>query len=195
MPDDEIKIYEHETFGKIRIVEREGEPWLLAEDVASVLGYKDVYGMFKSFNERRTQAIGPQYIGLSGLTKSVISVDMFLDASSCDDRPETRRFRFWIMKKVLRKDVYGIALYTWEDVTPCDPEGLLFACPIDEGTVIYGEDLSGESGFPFVVSFSNSECYLEDDYENVYKCHSMEEAKVYAERMVEEIRGRCSEIK
>ena len=32
-------IYEHEQFGKIRVVDEKGEPWFVGKDVATALGY------------------------------------------------------------------------------------------------------------------------------------------------------------
>lgn len=35
-----LKIFENSEFGKIRVIERNGEPWFVGKDVAEVLGYK-----------------------------------------------------------------------------------------------------------------------------------------------------------
>lgn len=37
--NNEISIFTHETFGKVRIVIIEGEPWMVGKDVAEALGY------------------------------------------------------------------------------------------------------------------------------------------------------------
>lgn len=39
--NNEISIFTHETFGKVRIVMIEGEPWMVGKDVAEALGYKE----------------------------------------------------------------------------------------------------------------------------------------------------------
>lgn len=36
-----IKIFENPEFGKVRVVDIEGEPWFVGKDVAEVLGYRD----------------------------------------------------------------------------------------------------------------------------------------------------------
>jgi prophage antirepressor-like protein len=38
---NEIQIFEHEAFGKLRIVDNVGEPWFVARDVALALGYAE----------------------------------------------------------------------------------------------------------------------------------------------------------
>ena len=35
----EIQIFKHEKFGDIRTINKNGEPWFVGKDVASVLGY------------------------------------------------------------------------------------------------------------------------------------------------------------
>ena len=36
-----IKIFERQEFGQVRVVDVNGEPWFVARDVASALGYVD----------------------------------------------------------------------------------------------------------------------------------------------------------
>lgn len=36
---NELKIFEREEFGTVRVVMRDGEPWFVANDVAHALGY------------------------------------------------------------------------------------------------------------------------------------------------------------
>lgn len=35
----DLKVFEKAEFGSVRVVEREGEPWFVARDVAKALGY------------------------------------------------------------------------------------------------------------------------------------------------------------
>ncbi len=37
--NQEIKIFEHEDFGQVRVLDRDNNPWFIAKDVAEVLGY------------------------------------------------------------------------------------------------------------------------------------------------------------
>ena len=36
---NELKIFENEAFGKVRVIEKNNEPWFVGKDVAEVLGY------------------------------------------------------------------------------------------------------------------------------------------------------------
>ena len=49
--DKAIKIFEHEQFGEIRIVDEKGEPWFVARDVADILGYSDTQAMTRRLDE------------------------------------------------------------------------------------------------------------------------------------------------
>lgn len=36
---NELKIFENEAFGKVRVIEKNNEPWFVGKDVAEALGY------------------------------------------------------------------------------------------------------------------------------------------------------------
>lgn len=38
---NELKIFENEAFGKVRVIEKNNEPWFVGKDVAEVLGYSN----------------------------------------------------------------------------------------------------------------------------------------------------------
>lgn len=38
--NNDIKIYEHDKFGEIRVIDKDGDPWFVAKDVCEALGYK-----------------------------------------------------------------------------------------------------------------------------------------------------------
>lgn len=44
---NELKIFENEAFGKVRVIERNNEPWFVGKDVAEMLGYADTFGALK----------------------------------------------------------------------------------------------------------------------------------------------------
>ena len=45
---NEIKVFNNAEFGKIRTLNRDGEPWFVGKDVATALGYKDSVNALKS---------------------------------------------------------------------------------------------------------------------------------------------------
>ena len=36
-----LQVFENKTFGKVRVIERNNEPWFVGKDVAEVLGYSN----------------------------------------------------------------------------------------------------------------------------------------------------------
>lgn len=45
---NEMKVFNNAEFGKIRTLNRDGEPWFVGKDVATALGYKDSVNALKS---------------------------------------------------------------------------------------------------------------------------------------------------
>ena len=41
MNENQIKVFENVDFGKVRIIEMNGEPWFVGKDVAEILGYQN----------------------------------------------------------------------------------------------------------------------------------------------------------
>lgn len=56
---NELKIFENETFGAVRVVEIDGEPWFVAKDVLRALGYAEEYNP-----SRAMQAIPEEWKGV-----------------------------------------------------------------------------------------------------------------------------------
>jgi prophage antirepressor-like protein len=40
--NNEIKIFEHEQFGAVRMLMKDGQPWFVGKDIANILGYADL---------------------------------------------------------------------------------------------------------------------------------------------------------
>ncbi len=57
---NKIEIFKNEEFGEIRTVTIDGEPWFVAKDIASILGYKDPKNTVKNRCKRgRVSEIPP----------------------------------------------------------------------------------------------------------------------------------------
>lgn len=48
----DMQIFESDRFGQVRIVERNGEPWFVAKDVAACIDYKDTSTMVRLCREK-----------------------------------------------------------------------------------------------------------------------------------------------
>lgn len=102
-----MKIWENPEFGELRIVEMNGEPWMVGRDVAQALGYTNPRkaladhvddedkGVTKCYTHGGTQEM--TVINESGLYSLVLSSKL----------PSAKRFRRWVTGEVLpsiRKD-------------------------------------------------------------------------------------------
>jgi anti-repressor protein len=96
----ELKIFKHEAFGQVRVVEKDGEPWFYASDVAKALGYeypKDaVRAHCKKVNkfsggESPPPAVPYNIIPESDVYRLIMRSNM----------PEAVKFQDWFMEVVL----------------------------------------------------------------------------------------------
>lgn len=98
---NEIKVFNNAEFGKIRTLDRDGEPWFVGKDVATALGYKDSVNALKSHVSEEDKGgwrIATQYgereaviINESGLYSLILSSK--LDSA--------KRFKRWVTAEVL----------------------------------------------------------------------------------------------
>lgn len=98
---NEIKVFSNAEFGKIRTLNRDGEPWFVGKDVATSLGYKDSVNALKSHVSEEDKGgwrIATQYgereaviINESGLYSLILSSK--LDSA--------KRFKRWVTAEVL----------------------------------------------------------------------------------------------
>lgn len=98
---NEIMVFDHERFGRIRGIEIDGESWLVGKDVAERLGYKnpnealaDHVETEDKLNSKSLSSLGQRggwLINESGLYSLVLSSKL----------PEAKAFRHWVTHDVL----------------------------------------------------------------------------------------------
>lgn len=98
---DELKVFENEEFGKVRVVEVNGEGWLVGKDVAEVLGYSDVNKAVAmhvddedKLNDKSSPSFGQRgswIINESGLYSLVLKSKL----------PSAKKFKRWVTSEVL----------------------------------------------------------------------------------------------
>lgn len=102
MTESAIKIFENEEFGQIRIIEKDGEPWLVGKDVATSLGYAKPLNALAthideddSLKQGLTDNMGRMqetiFINESGLYSLVLSSKL----------PSAKKFKRWVTSEVL----------------------------------------------------------------------------------------------
>lgn len=97
-----LKIFEHEAFGSVRAIERGGQPWFAAKDVAHALGYTST-NMATVFQAVPAEWKGSNPIATHGGTQELLMVAepglyFFLGRS---DKPGALPFQKWLAGEVL----------------------------------------------------------------------------------------------
>ena len=100
---EKIKVFENKEFGTVRVMEIDGEPWLVGKDVAAILGYAKPENAIASHvdNEDKTttliQGTGSNYkskttiINESGLYSLILSSKL----------SSAKKFKHWVTSEVL----------------------------------------------------------------------------------------------
>jgi len=98
---NEIKIFENSTFGKVRTVELNGEPYFVGRDVAKALGYSNVHDALNKHVDKEDKGVakcdtlgGTQDITVineSGVYSLVFSSKL----------PRAKEFKHWVTSEIL----------------------------------------------------------------------------------------------
>lgn len=163
----DLKIWENPEFGELRIVEMNGEPWMVGKDVAQALGYAKPENAIANHvdEEDKTstliQGSGSNYkskttiINESGLYSLVLSSKL----------PGAKRFRRWVTNEVLpsiRKD--GGYIKTAPGMTDADimAKAILLAQKTIEGQKAQIDEMKPKALFADAVSASSTSILVGD---------------------------------
>lgn len=103
-----VSIYKFENKAEIRVVEIEGNPWFVALDVSSALGF--TYDNLKYHAKQTLGSAEKRVVKLPGFRGNggmVVSESGLYKLIMRSDKPEARRFQDWVTRDVLpaiRKD-------------------------------------------------------------------------------------------
>ena len=162
---NDLKIWENPEFGELRVVDMNGEPWMVGKDVAQALGYQNgsrdinrhVDGedrrkiMLSDGNQNKETII----INESGLYSLVLSSKL----------PGAKRFRRWVTGEVLpsiRKD--GGYIKTAPGMTDADimAKAILLAHKTIEGQKAQIAEMTPKALFADAVSASSTSILVGD---------------------------------
>lgn len=98
---NQLKIFENEEFGKVRVLEIDGQPWFVGKDVTNILGYSNSRDALSKRVDAEDKGVancdtlgGEQKLAVineSGLYSLILSSKL----------PSARRFKHWVTSEVL----------------------------------------------------------------------------------------------
>lgn len=98
---NELKIFENEAFGKVRVIEKNNEPWFVGKDVAEILGYSDTFGALKKHvdQEDRQNCQNSSFESNRGLT--IINESGLYALILSSKLPVAKQFKRWVTSEIL----------------------------------------------------------------------------------------------
>ena len=126
----EIQIFKHEKFGDIRTINKDGEPWFVGKDVASVLGYERADNAIRSHVEEEDKLM--HQISASGQRRqmTIINESGLYALILSNKLPQAKEFKRWVTNEVLpqiRKTGGYIPLNDCEDTGEIMARALMIA--------------------------------------------------------------------
>lgn len=103
---NEIQIFKNEQFGQIRVIQKDGQPWFVAKDIAEILEYTDAEAMCRRIDDD-DQSIATsqnlQNVGFEIPTRGlkIINESGFYSAILGSKKPEAKKFKHWVTSEVL----------------------------------------------------------------------------------------------
>lgn len=96
-----IQVFENQEFGKIRVIEKDGQPWWVLKDVCSALGLNSPHKVAERLDEDERNLIPViDNVGRKQNT-AIISESGLYAVVLRSDKPNAKTFRKWITSEVL----------------------------------------------------------------------------------------------
>lgn len=165
---NDLKIWESQEFGVLRVIEQDGEPWMVGKDVAQALGY----GEGKSLANAVANHVDPEDKGVTelmtpgGKQKMVVINESGLYSLVLSSKlPGAKRFRRWVTGEVLpsiRKD--GGYIKTAPGMSDADimAKAILLAQKTIEGQKAQIAEMTPKALFADAVSASSTSILVGD---------------------------------
>lgn len=96
----ELQIFKNEQFGQVRMVEIEGQPWLVGKDVADILGYQNgSRDINRHVDEEDRQNYQNGTFGNRGVI--IINESGLYSLILSSKLPQAKEFKRWVTSEVL----------------------------------------------------------------------------------------------
>lgn len=114
---NELKIFENPEFGKVRVVDQNGEPWFAASDIAKALGYANPQEATREHCKKVNKITQPSE-SLISVNRPPIYINIIPESDVYrlvmrSNLPSAERFQDWVCEEVLpsirKTGGYGVA--------------------------------------------------------------------------------------
>ena len=98
---NEIKVFESVDFGKVRIIEKNGEPWFVGKDVAEILGYSNTRDALAKHVDNEDKATVAIHDGSQNRNQTVINESGLYSLILSSKLQSAKEFKHWVTAEVL----------------------------------------------------------------------------------------------
>ncbi len=98
---NELKIFENEAFGKVRVIEKNNEPWFVGKDVAEVLGYRNTRDALAKHIKVMHKADVAIYDGSQKRSHTIIDEAGLYSLVLRSKLPAAEAFQEWVVAEVI----------------------------------------------------------------------------------------------
>ena len=97
---NEMMVFEKEGFGKVRILEKDGNLWFVASDVSFILGFSEASAMTRNLDDDEKGLSNEQTLG-GEQSVIIINESGLYSAILRSRKPEAKAFKKWITSEVI----------------------------------------------------------------------------------------------
>ena len=98
--ENELSVFNNDQFGSIRVIEKDGEPWFVAKDIAMVLDFCNTNDATRCLEEDEKGAHNVRTLG--GMQEmTAINESGLYHLILVSRKPEAKKFRKWVTEEVL----------------------------------------------------------------------------------------------
>jgi prophage antirepressor-like protein len=97
----DIQKFNHEKFGEVRIVDKNGDAWFVAKDVCDVLGFSDTNAGTRHLDDDEKMSVKLTGISATNPVVTIINESGLYSLILRSRKPEVKAFKKWVTSEVL----------------------------------------------------------------------------------------------
>lgn len=101
MNENQIKVFENVDFGKVRIIEMNGEPWFVGKDAAEILGYSNTRDALSKHVDDEDKADVAIHDGRQNRNMTIINESGLYSLILSSKLPSAKDFKHWVTAEVI----------------------------------------------------------------------------------------------